>query len=174
MAARDGVDGVGVAQHPELVAHAVVVVDVADRLVVGRVEGGRDAVGHGEAPDGREVGPCGAQQVQAVALRLGQRLLVGEDVALLARVGQAEQPDDTGRGAARRVGHAVGVEARLRVGGEDALVEPAVEEVGGHRVAVPPAAEVRLGQFDEDGVGLVYARPDAPARSTRSRRRAGR
>ena len=73
-------------------ADPVVVVGVADRLVVRRVEGGRDAVGHGEAPDGREVGSCGAQQVQAVALRLGQCLLVGKDVALLAGSASPSSP----------------------------------------------------------------------------------
>ena len=110
----DGGHGVGVAQHPELVAHAVVVVGVGDGLVVGRVEGGGQPGGHGEPPDGGEVGPGGAQEVEAVALGLGQGLLVGQDVALLARLGQAERPDDAGRGAPGRVRHAIGVQARPR------------------------------------------------------------
>ena len=136
-------------------ADPVVVVGVGHRLVVGRVEGGRHPGRHGEAPDGREVGPGGAQQVEPVALGLGQGLLVGEDVALLARLGEPERPDDAGGGAPRRVGHPVGVQARFRLGHEDALGLPAGEQVGRHGVAVAPARQIGLGQLDQDGVGLV-------------------
>ena len=147
--------GVGVAQDPELVADPVVVVGVGHRLVVGGVEGGRHPGRHGEAPDRRQVGPRGPQQVQAVALRLGQRLLVGEDVALLARLGEPERPDDAGGGAPRRVGHPVGVQARLRLHHDGALRLPAGEQVGRHGVAVATCPQVGLGQLDQDGIGRV-------------------
>ena len=151
----DGVDGVAVIEHPELVAHAVVVVGVGTGLVLGGVERGRQPVAHRQPPDRREVGPGGPEQIETVALGLGQRLLVRQDVALLAGLGQAEGTDHPGRGPSGRVGHPVGVEARCRVGPQDPLGLPAGEEGGGHLVAVAAALEVGFGQLDQDGVGMV-------------------
>jgi hypothetical protein len=137
------------------VAHPVVVVGVGHRVVVGRVEGGGDARRHREPPDGREVGPGRPEQVEAVALGLGQGLLVGQDVALGSRLGQTEGADHPRCGPTRRIGHAIGVEAGFGVGQEEAVLLPAGEEVGGHGVPVAPAAQVRLGQLDQDGIGRV-------------------
>ena len=64
-------------------------------------------------------------------------------------------PMTPGRGAPRRVGHPVRVEAGLRLGHDDPLGLPAGEQVGRHGVAVAPAGEIGLGQLDQDGVGLV-------------------
>ena len=48
----DGSDRIRVVEDPQLMAHPVVVIGVSDRLVVGRVEGGGYAGGHGEPPNG--------------------------------------------------------------------------------------------------------------------------
>ena len=61
-------------------AHPVVV----DGLGVGRplgLVGGGQTPRQRQAPDGGEVGPAGPQQVESVALVLGDGLLVGQDVA---------------------------------------------------------------------------------------------
>ena len=50
----DGVDGVAVVEHPELVTHAVVVVGVRGGLVVGRVERGRQPGPQRQPPNRRE------------------------------------------------------------------------------------------------------------------------
>ena len=80
---------------------------------------------------------------------------MGQDVALLARLGQPEGTDHPRRGPTGRVGHPVGVEARRRVGEQGPVGLPAREEGGGHLVAVAAALEVGLGQLDQDGVGRV-------------------
>ncbi len=154
-AARDGVDGVTVVEHPELVAHAVVVVGVRRGLVVGRVKRCRQPVSQRQSPDGGEVGPRGPEQIEPVALGLGQRLLVGQDVAFLSRVGETERPNHSRRGPTGGVGHPIGIEARPRVGAQGPVGLPAREEVGGHLIAVSVPLEVGLGQLDQDGVGRM-------------------
>ena len=62
-------------------AKSVVVDRGGQRRAVGH-EPLRQPGGEGEAPDRVEVGAGGPEQLQAIALRLGQRALVGHDVAV--------------------------------------------------------------------------------------------
>ncbi len=144
----DRLDGVAVVEHPELVAHPLVVVGVGGGTSSVGVERGGQAVVHREAPNGREVGPRRPQEVEPVALGLGQRPLVGQYVALMARFGQSEGSDHPRRRTPRGVGHPVGVEARDGIRAEGAVALPAHEEVGGHPVAVAPGLQVGFGQLD--------------------------
>ncbi len=138
----------------ELVRHAVVVHGLGE---------GERAVGHRgqsrgrrEPPDRVEVDPRRPEQREAVALRLGQRALVGEDVAL-ARRGRQDQPAEDadrvpGRGALVGVAHAVAVEGGLVVAGEDAGSRPLGEQVC--RVLVAVGVAVGLGEDQPDRVVL--------------------
>ena len=90
-------------------------------------------LGQGESPDGREVDPSGAQQIEPVRLRLGRRELVGKDVALVGatQLERAQHAERMGLSTeVVEVIHAVHVEARLLVAPQHALGKPGVEGAG--------------------------------------------
>ena len=156
-----GIDHLGLVDDPQLMSDAVVVVGVDHRWLL-RLEGCRQPRGEREPPDGGEVGPGRPQQVEAVALGLGQGLLVREDVALLTWLGQAEGTDHPHRAATVGRGHLVGVERPDPLGGEDAFFEPGLEQGGRHLIPVETAYQIGLGQLDEHrvlwgAVGQVHA-----------------
>ena len=101
-------------------------------------ERGREPVREREAPDRVEVGAGRAQQLEAVALRLRQRALVGHHVA--PGVVEAERADHPG-GALREAVvagevHPVDRERRRVVGDEHAVGAPLRQRRGGAVVAV--------------------------------------
>src|SRR5438105_11302102 len=150
-----GEDGIGDAldhallgDAPETVVHALVVGAAGQGWSRELAELG-ETLGQGEDPDGREVGPAGAQEIETIVPGLGHRALVGHDLAL-ARYRELESADDA-RGLAGSadlvaVAHAVDVEGGLGIGKQDLLGEPVVEPARRRRVTV--ALGLVTGEID--------------------------
>ena len=129
--------------------------------------------GQRQAPDGGEVGPGGPQQVEAVALGLGQGLLVGEDLRR-APIVDAQRADHPVGGVPVRRGHPVGVEGRGGVADQDAR-PPATARAGGRRWRSGRARPGGRARAARPGWSWRCAgRPGGPAPRARPRRREGR
>ena len=95
-----------------------------------------------------------AQQLEAVALGLGERLLVGKDGGGRAVV-EPEGAEDPVGGVPIHVGHPVRIEDGSRISPEDPVVGPDGQLGRSALVAVLPGPVVGLGQLDPDRVRTV-------------------
>ena len=169
-------DGGRVADAPEAVQHAVLVGDLGFGGAVAFVENLLHAAGGVgvEHEDLAEVGVGGLEQVQAVALGLGERLLVAEDDLLGVFVDLAEGDKaaalfyDVGAGNLEAL--RIGEDAGVLFLGQNALFAPGLEVAGGARIYAFAALGVEQFRQSEDDadqvvgaalvVGLLHGRRD--------------